>query len=338
MESLRIKCPSCGVILDVRNSKNEAVKKIACPNCKKQLAVTFANPQENPTANHSAPIGALYEGDVRHQLYEGLNPIPYVKSGLIELWVVRLKTGNCKHIIRAFADNQQVHVNGSPLQQGDEIVLLRGDELLVDDKLLTFDKPGRTLPKPKGLKPEKPYNKVWLIVAAIVLIVLALSFFIPSKNAEPKLIVQTDSIVIHHDTTRQIPAINSKQSAKPKNPQEKEVKPKPKQDSDKPSSTTDDFSLEVEASKGNVNAQYKLGMRWVTSNDYAEVIKGVKYLEAAARSGSSNALYALGIVYHKGSPSCGIASNQALSRQYMQQAAQKGHEKAIRFLSSNNNE
>ena len=41
METLRIKCPSCGVILEVKNSKQETVKKISCPNCHKRLAVTF---------------------------------------------------------------------------------------------------------------------------------------------------------------------------------------------------------------------------------------------------------------------------------------------------------
>lgn len=43
METLRIKCPSCGIVLEVRNSKNEKVKKITCPNCQKQLAITFGD-------------------------------------------------------------------------------------------------------------------------------------------------------------------------------------------------------------------------------------------------------------------------------------------------------
>ena len=42
METKRIKCPSCGVLLDVRNSQNEAVKMITCPQCKAQLRVMFA--------------------------------------------------------------------------------------------------------------------------------------------------------------------------------------------------------------------------------------------------------------------------------------------------------
>lgn len=354
MESLRIKCPSCGIVLDVRNSKNEAVKKITCPGCKKQLAVTFADPQEKPTASHPAPMGALYEGEVRHQLHEGMNPIPHVASGLVELRVVKLTSGGCKHILRALTDEQQALVNGKSLLKDDEVVLLRGDELQVGDVLLTFDKPGRTLSKqiaPEPIpaptpesepilelepQPEKPNNKVWLLLAAIVLVGLAILFIIPKKKAEPQLKIQTDPIVIPHDTTHQMPAINPKQPSKPKNTPEKEAKPK--QDSGNPSSDTDDFSLEVEAAKGNVKAQYQLGMRWVTSNDCSEVVKGVRYLEAAARSGNTNAQYALGIVYHKGSPSCGIARNPALAHQYMQQAAQRGHEKAIRFLDSNNNE
>ena len=42
MEIKRIKCPSCGVLLDVRNSQNEAVKVIICPQCKTQLRVMFS--------------------------------------------------------------------------------------------------------------------------------------------------------------------------------------------------------------------------------------------------------------------------------------------------------
>ena len=42
MEIKRIKCPSCGVLLDVRNSQNEAVKMITCPQCKAQLKVMFS--------------------------------------------------------------------------------------------------------------------------------------------------------------------------------------------------------------------------------------------------------------------------------------------------------
>lgn len=41
MEIKRITCPSCGILLDVKNSKNEAVKLIHCPQCKVPLQVKF---------------------------------------------------------------------------------------------------------------------------------------------------------------------------------------------------------------------------------------------------------------------------------------------------------
>lgn len=47
MQTKRIKCPSCQEILEVRNSKNEAVKLINCPKCKAVLQVKFP-PQQAP--------------------------------------------------------------------------------------------------------------------------------------------------------------------------------------------------------------------------------------------------------------------------------------------------
>lgn len=47
MQTKRIKCPKCGVVLDVKNSKNEEVKQITCPSCKTILQVKF-QPQQEP--------------------------------------------------------------------------------------------------------------------------------------------------------------------------------------------------------------------------------------------------------------------------------------------------
>ncbi len=57
MDIKRIKCPSCGVVLDVKNPTNEAVKFITCPRCRAQLKVNFApavqqpRPTQPPRAN-----------------------------------------------------------------------------------------------------------------------------------------------------------------------------------------------------------------------------------------------------------------------------------------------
>lgn len=46
MQTKRIKCPNCSVILDVRNSKNETLKLITCPSCRAKLQVKFEPTQE----------------------------------------------------------------------------------------------------------------------------------------------------------------------------------------------------------------------------------------------------------------------------------------------------
>ncbi len=42
MQTKCVKCPKCGTGLEVKNSKNEAVKVFACPNCKTKLQVKFS--------------------------------------------------------------------------------------------------------------------------------------------------------------------------------------------------------------------------------------------------------------------------------------------------------
>ena len=47
MQTKRIKCPKCGVVLDEKKKKNEEVKQIICPSCKTVLQVKF-QPQQEP--------------------------------------------------------------------------------------------------------------------------------------------------------------------------------------------------------------------------------------------------------------------------------------------------
>ena len=58
MQIKKIQCPSCGVVLEVKNSKNEEVKQITCPKCKAVLQVKFgpqqvSTPQQEPLDAHT---------------------------------------------------------------------------------------------------------------------------------------------------------------------------------------------------------------------------------------------------------------------------------------------
>ena len=327
MESLRIKCPSCGIILEVKNSKNEAVKRIVCPHCKKNLAVTFAD--------------VLYKNDG------------------VELKIVRMTDGGAKYVLRILASDKNVLLNGERLQQGDEIVLMQGDKVKIDQAELVFnsgkleqlsanEKPVKPampkaektsapkLQKEEAPKPAKrPSRLPWLLLALFIIAALVLWRVMTPKSPKLETNIDKDSIAVVLDTVKHKNADKHQTNKKPDKTNKKEQPEKKIENVETIQDDNDDFSLEVKASKGDTNAQYKLGLRWVTSNDCGNVVKGVKYLEAAARKGHSDAQYALGKIYLKGSPACGISKNPSLARQYMQQAADNGHAKARQYLNSN---
>jgi len=304
METLRIKCPSCGIVLEIRNSKNEKVKKITCPNCQKQLAITFGD--------MAVPVGSLFEGTTRYQLNEGANAIPGIPSGLVELRVVRLKDGTPKHILRALTGEQKVSVNGQCLMQDDEVVLQRGDELKIEAKSFSFDKPGESKPQPSIAKPhqeikpeskplQKPEpkpepkpKKTWLFsLLAIVAGILLVLFLWPAQKIEQPKEEVIDSIV--KSSTK---VIKEKEKA-PKQP----VRQEPKKDV-QPEKTNSDltsmdlYSLELLANKNDVSAQYELGQRLVRSSGSKNVVLGINWLHKASLNGSTQAQQVMNKAVH----------------------------------------
>lgn len=287
METLRIKCPSCGIVLEIRNSKNEKVKKITCPNCQKQLAITFGD--------MAAPVGSLFEGTTRYQLNEGANAIPGIPSGLVELRVVRLKDGTPKHILRALTGEQKVSVNGQCLMQDDEVVLQRGDELKIEAKSFSFDKPGESKPQPSIAKPQqedKPEHKpdpkpkkTWLFsLLAVVVGILLVLFLWPANKVEQPKEEAIDSIV--EISTKVIKEKEKDQRQPARQESKKDVQPE-KNVSDLTS--MDLYSLELLANKNDVSAQYELGQRLVRSSGSKNVVLGINWLHKASLNGSSQA-------------------------------------------------
>ena len=292
MEELRIKCPSCGIVLDVRNSKNEAVKKIVCPNCKKHLAVTFRD-----------------------------DPQP---AQFVEIKMVQLADGSTKTIVRALTDDHVVKVNGEQLLKDDEVVLSIGDELQIDDTTGVFGKEGHvnyqqtttpvqcpkpsqpiehkaTAPEPSAPSAEKTSSSwAYYVIPAIIVFLMIVCWQLWQRQPKTSVAETIDSVNIATVDTSRARTIVEKVTGKPSRKQEEKQRVTETRQPAKPVSSTSSLStyeLEKLAMSGNVDAQYQLGKRWVNKHDSINVVKGIKYLKLAAQNGSSDARSALRTVF-----------------------------------------
>lgn len=308
LDNLRIQCPSCGIILDVKNSKHEAVKQIVCPNCKKQLAVNFE--EELEPAAPPQPIEPLYYGEMRIDLSEGINNITLPNCDKAEIKVVRLKDGNSKCLVRPLSDTPVI-VNRQQLLADEQVALSKGDYLEIGKTVLRAGEPGTINPEPptppKGnspvpQKPKKERNFIWLNTAIAFVILMGATIYLWPKESGNKTVTGDKPLAQLEDTTK-----GRKVAEEPKDSGRSTGKDKDKDkgrhvitdsgaEKGKKSgglSSLSDFDLEKKALSGSVDAQYELGARLIKRGGVNNYIRGIKYLRLAANNGSSKAKTAL---------------------------------------------
>lgn len=287
LEQLRIQCPSCGIILDVRNSKHEAIKRITCPNCHKQLAVDFQE-EEKPEIPLK-PLEALYYGEMRIDLQEGTNQIPLPACDALEIKVVRLKDGNSKCLVHALNDEPAVLVNDEALGKEDEVALAIGDEIKIGETILTYGQQGKVLPSqpPTPPAPKTPKPRRWpyvvIALAAIVVCLFAIKHFNTKKVENPLVEVAdtpTSKHIENNDPPSNPPTDNSGHQVEII--EEEVVK-------EVDYTKLSQYDLVQLANKDDARAQYELGKRYVKGEGSNTVVLGINYLKEASRNGSSEA-------------------------------------------------
>ena len=286
LEQLRIQCPSCGIVLDVRNSKHEAIKRITCPNCHKQLAVDFQE-EEKPEIPLK-PLESLYYGEMRIDLHEGTNQIPLPACDALEIKVVRLKDGNSKCLVHALNDEPAVLVNDEALGKEDEVALAIGDEIKIGETILTYGQQGKVLPSqpPTPPAPKTPKPRRWpyvvIALAAIVVCMFAIKHF-NTKKVENPLVEVADT-----PTSKQIE--NNDPPSNPPTEERRRVKVIVGEVVKEVDYTKlSQYDLVQLANKDDARAQYELGKRYVKGEGSNTVVLGINYLKEASRNGSSEA-------------------------------------------------
>ena len=298
MKELFIKCPSCGAVLGVKNSKNETVKKIACPQCKQHLAVSFEE-ENKPEPTAAQPLGALYYGEMRIPLQEGVNNTQFPGSQCVALNVVRLADGGSKCVVQPLVADGSVKINGEVLQKDDQVVLAKGDRLEIGHVKLCYDKPYSLpvdKPKPENKEPQKPkdpeppeapkanHNWLYAVVGLVAFSIVAFLLWPKQKDkAQPEQTADTISIVTPSvEPEKRIIRENARK--------ERQVETgAPDKTTEAPKPTRSAYELEQAALHGDADAQLELGRQLVKRRESHHVILGLNYLRQAAGKGSSEA-------------------------------------------------
>lgn len=166
MEKKLIKCPSCGVVLEVKNSQDEAMKIIKCPKCSTPLRVRFKK-QEMPSMDAETHLAArgdsaktqladgkpstgraaiLCEGKT-YPLHEGLNIVgrkASTSTADVQIDVgdrymsrqnaavtVRPVGGKYVVSIASLKNPNPILIGSEKLLDGDEVILSDGDEFIM---------------------------------------------------------------------------------------------------------------------------------------------------------------------------------------------------------------
>lgn len=301
MESLKIKCPVCGIFLEVTNSKNEAVKRIVCPNCKKTLAITFRDEKESDQKKDLAALPVLYYGQMRIALQEGQNQIPLPDTEDVAIRVVRLNDGNCKCLVSTKRD-KVVRLNDEYLLIDDEVALSVGDLLYIGKTVLSFNKPFETdnvitstppvtEPDSNQIPPTPSKHNWWIAVAACIAAVVLMAVLWPKEGKE------VDKVVPEQKEEKKVTETQTSDTFDTSTDGGKTNGGGSDEEKKKTTASInyidlDDYDLENLAKK-DVKAQYELGKRWVNLKDSINIVKGTNYLKMASRNGSSEARRAL---------------------------------------------
>lgn len=164
MEVKRVKCSNCGIILEVKNSKNEAVKLITCPQCKAPLRVRFQpqQPLEVETvlpgcqpAQQRAATACLVLADQQYVLRQGANTVgrkaqtsqatlqlpvsdPYMSRHHLQITVSVLPNGKLKAVISNDRNKNITSINGVELPHDEAIVLSNGDRIVMGKTTVVY--------------------------------------------------------------------------------------------------------------------------------------------------------------------------------------------------------
>lgn len=146
------------MVLEVKNSNNEAVKRFKCPRCGVGLQITFRE-EETATVLGKKPQSQcrprLIYGGEEYLLGEGRNvvgrkaetsnatvqistPDRYMSRQHAVIVVTSLDNGSLKAVLSGYQNKNAIMVDGQFLDAGDEVRLMNGCRITMGETTITY--------------------------------------------------------------------------------------------------------------------------------------------------------------------------------------------------------
>lgn len=159
VEKKIVKCPHCGVALEVQQREGERTRQFACPRCKSVLRVEFAPAEEADTilgsSRNAAQRLCLTHAGQEYDLPDGRNivgrkaatsqatlqidtPDKTMSRQHAVIVVSSLANGERKAVLCDYQSKNGIYVDNYIVGEGDEIRLTDGNRIRMGDTVLMF--------------------------------------------------------------------------------------------------------------------------------------------------------------------------------------------------------
>ena len=161
-KSLKTNCPHCGQSIQLNNPKSVAAVVLKCPQCQKEIPISFVHPTDEPSEEKTVLSSKVYKEFTGHLLCEGKSyflsygehivgrkssmPIgipletndPYMSRQHAYIKVTRLLDGRVITTLRPALNKNKILINGLSLEGDDEVTLLDNTEIMMGKTIVIF--------------------------------------------------------------------------------------------------------------------------------------------------------------------------------------------------------
>lgn len=162
VKTLRKNCPHCGQTIQLNNPKGVAAVIIKCPQCQKEMSISFMQSTEECSQENTVLGANVYKEFTGHLLCDGKTyalpygehivgrkssmsigiPLetsdPYMSRQHAYIKVTRLLDGRVITTLRPAFNKNKILINGLSIEGDDEVTLLDNSKIMMGKTIVVF--------------------------------------------------------------------------------------------------------------------------------------------------------------------------------------------------------